>query len=91
MRQARDPGAYVLLFFLCFFVLLSSGRIASSDAGVFPDLLLARVSTYSRTGFLITVLVLVGGVATAWRCVSVILGPTAVERTAAVPPAGQYR
>ena len=33
MRQARDPGAYVLLFFLCFFVLLSSGRIASSDAG----------------------------------------------------------
>ena len=33
MKQARDPGAYVLLFFLCFFVLLSSGRIASSDAG----------------------------------------------------------
>ncbi|MGH9373288.1 MAG: hypothetical protein ACRD15_17345 [Vicinamibacterales bacterium] len=33
MKRARDPGAYVLLFFLCFFVLLSSGRIASSDAG----------------------------------------------------------
>jgi hypothetical protein len=62
MRQARDPGAYVLLSFLRFFVQLS-----------------------------IAVLVLVGGVATAWRCVSVILGPTAVERTAAGPPAGQYR
>jgi hypothetical protein len=62
MSQARDPGAYVLLFFLCCFVLLSSG-----------------------------VLVLVGGVATAWRCVSVILGPTAGERTAVLPPAGQYR
>jgi hypothetical protein len=33
MSRARDPGAYVLLFFLCFFVLLSSGRIASLDAG----------------------------------------------------------
>ncbi len=33
MNRARNPGAYVLLFFLCFFVLFSSGRIASSDAG----------------------------------------------------------
>jgi hypothetical protein len=33
MKHARDRGAYVLQFFLCFFVLLSSGRIASSDAG----------------------------------------------------------
>lgn len=65
-------------------------RLRATTA-VFPDLLLARVSAYSRTGFLITVLVLVGGVATAWRSVSVILGSTAVERTAAVPPAGQYR
>lgn len=62
-----------------------------ATTGVFPDLLLARVSVYSRIGFLITMLVLVGGVATAWRCVSAILGRTAVERTAALPPAGQYR
>lgn len=33
MSGARTPGAYVLLFYLCFFLLLSSGRIASLDAG----------------------------------------------------------
>jgi hypothetical protein len=34
MIHARGrAGAYVLLFFLCFFVLFSSGRIASADAG----------------------------------------------------------
>jgi hypothetical protein len=33
MMHGRAPGPYVLLFFLCFFFLLSSGRIASLDAG----------------------------------------------------------
>ena len=33
MTRGRVPSAYGLLFFLCFFILLSSGRIASSDAG----------------------------------------------------------
>ena len=33
MSRARGPGACVLLFFLSFFLLLSSGRIASLDAG----------------------------------------------------------
>lgn len=33
MIGARTPGAYVLLLYLCFFLTLSSGRIASLDAG----------------------------------------------------------
>ena len=58
-----------------------------ATTGAFPDLLLARVARYSRLGFVVTVVVLIGGVATAGTCASRILASTAIVQPAATPPA----
>jgi hypothetical protein len=62
-----------------------------ATTGVFPDLLLARLSAYSRTGMFIALLVLFAGIATAGRCASVILGSSAMEDAPTASPVGHIR
>jgi hypothetical protein len=69
----------------------AAGDPVRATTGVFPDLLLARLSAHSRNGMLVAVFVLIVGVATAGRCAAVILGSNAVSRAAGASPAGHYR
>jgi hypothetical protein len=65
----------------------AAGDPLRATTGVFPDLLLARLSAHSRRGMLIALFVLVVGVATAARCASAVLGSNAAARAPATSAA----